>query len=196
MRYTEEEIWLPITDYSFGYFVSNFGRVMRVFTRRVGNHVIGVQRILRLQTNGRYSVVKPRKRWKRYYLHRLVAMKFIPVPERYEGMPLDRLEIDHIDGDISNNRADNLRWCLSSENANFPLHRQNLSIACKGHTPWNKGLVGVKGKAIRLLGDYDGIFDSPKKAATATGVPLYNVYASAHLRRSTADGLQFRYVER
>ena len=195
MRYTEEEIWLPITDYSFGYFVSNFGRVMRVFTRRVGNHVIGVQRILRLQTNGRYSVVKPRKQDKRYYLHRLVAAKFVPVPERYEGIPKDQLNVDHIDGCIENNRADNLRWCLPVENANYPLHRQNLSIARKGKAAWNKGLSGMKHKAVVLLGSEGGFFESPKKAATATGVPLYSVYSSAYLQRSTANGLKFRYVE-
>lgn len=194
MRYTEEEIWLPITDYSFGYFISNFGRIKRVFTRRVRNHVVGFHYILRPGTNGRYYVVKPRKQDKRYYLHRLVAAKFVPVPERYEGIPLDQLHVDHIDGNLKNNRADNLRWCLPVENANYPLHRQNLSIARKGKKAWNKGQSGLKRKAVILLGGEGGFFETPKVAARVTGTPLHNVYASAYLHRTTANGLRFRYI--
>ena len=194
MSEIREERWLPIEDYSFGYFISNFGRIKRVFTRRVRNHVVGFHYILRPGTNGRYYVVKPRKQDKRYYLHRLVAAKFVPVPDRYEGIPLDQLNVDHIDGCIDNNRADNLRWCLPVENANFPLHRQNLSIARKGKAAWNKGLSGIKHKAVVLLGGEGGFFESPKVAARTTGTPLYNVYASCYKRRATANGLHFRYI--
>lgn len=193
MRLTEER-WLPISEYSYGYFVSNFGRVKKVFTRRIGSHVVGFSHILRPFTNGKYQIVKPRHKDKRFYLHRLVAMKFLPVPERYEGMTPDELEVDHIDGDISNNRADNLRWCTSRENANFPLHRQNVSTARKGKAAWNKGLSGVRYKAVVLLGGNDRFFESPRLAARITGVPLHAVYASAYHERSTANGLQFRYV--
>ena len=42
-------------------------------------------------------------------VHRLVAKAFIPNPE---GLP----EIDHIDGDKTNNMADNLQWISHVEN--------------------------------------------------------------------------------
>jgi hypothetical protein len=44
-----------------------------------------------------------------YYIHRLVAEAFIPNPT---GLP----EINHIDGDHSNNRVDNLEWCSHTQN--------------------------------------------------------------------------------
>lgn len=43
------------------------------------------------------------------YLHRLVAMCFLP---KIEG----RDEVNHIDGNKKNNRAENLEWCNRSEN--------------------------------------------------------------------------------
>ena len=43
------------------------------------------------------------------YIHRLVAQHFIP---KVEG----KTEVNHIDGDKSNNRVENLEWVTSSEN--------------------------------------------------------------------------------
>lgn len=46
---------------------------------------------------------------KNYFVHRLVAITFIPNPE-------NKPCVDHIDGDKGNNQADNLRWVTVSEN--------------------------------------------------------------------------------
>lgn len=43
------------------------------------------------------------------YVHRIVAMCFIPNPNGY-------LEINHIDGVKTHNSVDNLEWCTRSEN--------------------------------------------------------------------------------
>ena len=50
---------------------------------------------------------------KNYFIHRLVAMAFIPNPD---GLP----EIDHIDGNKQNNDVTNLRWVDHSTNCLNP----------------------------------------------------------------------------
>lgn len=52
--------------------------------------------------------IKDGKR-KRFKVHRLVAMEFIP-------NPLNRTEINHIDGNKSNNSVENLEWSTRSDN--------------------------------------------------------------------------------
>ena len=57
---------------------------------------------------------------KHEYIHRLIARTFIP-------NPMNARYINHIDSDVSNNRADNLEWCTAKYNIAYSrlLGRQN-----------------------------------------------------------------------
>lgn len=46
---------------------------------------------------------------KKQFVHRLVAKAFIPNPNGY-------LEVNHLDGNPSNNQVDNLEWCDKRHN--------------------------------------------------------------------------------
>lgn len=76
---------------------------------------------------------------KNYQVHRLVAEAFIP---NLENKP----QVDHIDTDPSNNRADNLRWATQSENNLNPITRKRRSEVLRG----NKKLI-ESGNRIREL---------------------------------------------
>lgn len=65
---------------------------------------------------------------KRYSVHRLVAIAFIPNPHNYPC-------VNHMDGDRMNNDADNLEWVTHSQNS-----KHAVSI---GHSRWgNYSILG------------------------------------------------------
>ena len=60
--------------------------------------------------------IKVNGKRKHYAVHRLVGIAFIP-------NPLNKPQIDHIDGNVGNNRVDNLRWCSNKENSQWRWER-------------------------------------------------------------------------
>lgn len=111
-----KEIWKDIIGYEGQYRVSNQGTVTSV-ERRVWN---GHKMVLwpakqvgqRLRGHhGGYPAVELSKENKKkpYSVHRLLAIHFIP-------NPLNKPEVNHINGIKTDYRLENLEWCTRREN--------------------------------------------------------------------------------
>lgn len=97
-----QEVWRDIKGYENLYQISNFGNVKSIRRNMVmkqSKNVWGYPTV---------SLYKD-KNEKRYAIHRLVGLNFIE-------NPLNKPEINHIDGNKENNRVENLEWCTRSEN--------------------------------------------------------------------------------
>lgn len=110
-----KEIWKDVAGYEGLYAVSNLGNIKRLEhsdTRcRQGFRVFRERPVKPSMWHG-YLRVQLWKNNKRHYkrVHRIVAEAFIPnLDER-------RNQVNHIDGDKTNNNADNLEWCTCKEN--------------------------------------------------------------------------------
>lgn len=120
----------PIDEFP-GYWIGEDGTV--VSTRRGDPHVLkvdynadGYVRVRLFNRLGRYN----------YFVHRLVAEAFIP---KREG---DKI-VDHLDTNVENNNASNLRWCRDmKENMANPL-----SVAKRQRAAANRCSRAAKRKA-------------------------------------------------
>ena len=95
------EIWKTI-NYAPNYEVSNLGNIKNKKTNKL--ITINYERLKKDNKRAR-----PGLSGKAYYLHRIVAQHFIDNPD---NLP----EVNHIDGDFYNNKADNLEWISKLDN--------------------------------------------------------------------------------
>lgn len=109
-----KELWKPIRGYESLYKVSNLGNVFSI-RRNI---------ILKPIHNGKkycYVILPKNKYRKQFSIHRLVAIHFIP-------NVFNKPQVNHIDGDKSNNRVDNLEWCTNDENRKHAIENNLMKV--------------------------------------------------------------------
>lgn len=99
----KKELWARIPGHK-GFYISSFGRVYNSTSGKFLNGTLHKSR------SGVYRRVAMEKT--RYMVHCLVADAFIVRP----ADPIERLIVDHLDGNTLNNNASNLEWVTQSEN--------------------------------------------------------------------------------
>lgn len=121
------EEWRPVVGNVGRYEVSSLGRV-----RSLDRDVVRSGRIHRLsgrilspRSNGKYGYLNVHLgRDHREYVHRLVAEAFIGAVRGFD--------VDHRDGDVTNNRVDNLRILSHAEN--MAAQRERKPECKRGHS--------------------------------------------------------------
>ena len=108
----DTETWKVIPEFRDTYSVSNLGDVMNHRTNRILRPV---------QTGLGYVQVTLYDKGvhKKIAVHRLVARAFIPNPNNYP-------EVNHLDSNRANNRADNLEWCTHKQNIHYAAIRGRM----------------------------------------------------------------------
>ena len=189
---TKTEIWKDIEGYEGAYQVSNLGRVRSLdrYTDRLDS--VGNSRELFVKG----KILKPAIMKKGYLrvslsighrqatslqVHRLVAQAFVQNPEK---LP----QVNHIDENKTNNRADNLEWVTNKENSNHGT--RNKRIATGNAMP-----------VIMMDKDYNELrrFESINEAARWLG-GMHFVSAISRVCRGIkhhfiAGGYRWRYAD-
>lgn len=106
-----QEVWKDIKGYEGLYQISNLGNVKSLKRKSLNFKCEKDKILINCKTSQGYEKVMlcKNKQVKNQMIHRLVAKAFIPNPNNL-------LEINHIDGDKTNNKVSNLEWCTRSEN--------------------------------------------------------------------------------
>lgn len=159
-----EEIWKEIPGYP-GYEISSHGQIK--------SHRNGPAKIRKLNTNDsgyKCLILYVNKEQKNEYVHRLVAITFIPNPHNY-------MFVDHIDGIKKNNHMTNLRWVSAEVNFN------NAKIK--------------RGKAViqyDLEGNMIGTHESATAAARELNLIAKSIQACARGKISHEGEFRWKYV--
>ena len=200
-QFTAEELaneeWRAISGYEGLYEVSNLGRVKSLPRgkqwpyRRTHNNIRSFKYI------NRYPSVNLSKKGmaKFHFVHRLVAMAFIPNPNNYPF-------VNHEDESRNNNRVENLEWCTHKYNVNYGTARQRM-LESKAKNPNIRAIqkhVGeLNSKAVRQLspkGDFIAEYKSMTEACEATGVNISTIirHCKGRASKGTTRKFKFEYV--
>lgn len=167
----EGEEWRDVIGYEGLYMVSSFGRIFSKMKNRLLSPCKNSSKMPHLYIDARKNGCRTK-----LYIHRLVALAFIPNPKKYP-------EIDHIDCIPTNNHFSNLKWCNRKMNQNNPISLKHQYQ----NQPNKKPVVKLKN------GTFLEIFPS-LKSTSRRGYSLQAVWSCCNKRNKTHKGFEWMYL--
>lgn len=165
------EIWkVPLPELKNFCEVSNLGRIKhlaRTVVDKRGFYKNYKEVVSKNVTNttGKYLIISSSGSFgksRQFYIHRLVALAFIPNPN---NLPT----VNHINGVKSDNRVENLEWCTYSENNQ---HAFDTKLKSYNHLTMSKL---TSQDVLNIRKDIENKL-KPNKIAAKYGVTVHTIY--------------------
>ena len=197
---SRSELWKSIIGYE-DYQISNFGRVrnkrgkiLKPFKKgKYGHSMVGLSK---------------NNKSKKFQIHRLVAIHFVPNPE-------NKPEVCHVDNSLDengflDNSANNLIWGTHKENCEFentrkkqsenhadfkginnPNYGNSLSKELKDKMTIDRGIQVLQVSNKRIV----GIYNSLREAGRKTGITWQNIKNVCDKKYKHAGGYEWFYFD-
>lgn len=175
--------WRIIEECSV-YAISNTGLVKNLRTNR----------ILKYGSRNRYYTVALHYEGirKDRYVHRLVALAFLPNPNNLGY-------VNHKDHNIHNNEVSNLEWCSSSENARHSYENNRRLEEYKTiRVSITEKMINATKKRVEqydLQNNLIASYESAAEAGRQTGINSKGISLVCTGKRKTAGGFIWRFQE-
>ncbi len=153
------EEWRPVQGYEGRYEVSNLGRVRsidRFYTDAIGVTQRYTGRVLRpVKAGAGYDtvVLSAKGVQRRVYVHRLVAAAFL---EPQDG----RREVNHMNGNKTDNRAANLEYVTPAENKSHASRMGLLAVGSRNTQTKLKAEDVIEIRRLLAEGEYQRVIAS------------------------------------